>query len=67
MQSITTTQGTTLTASDDVKLAWAWAEHASGDRWARLNYGQQCHLAADALAELRRAADRTPPMNRAFR
>ena len=26
MQSITTTDGTTLTAPDNVKLAWAWAE-----------------------------------------
>ncbi len=58
MQSITTRDGTTLTAPNDVRLAWAWAEHASGDRWARLNYGQRCHLAADALAELRRAVDR---------
>jgi hypothetical protein len=33
MQSITTTDGTTLTAPDDVNLAWAWAEYASGDRW----------------------------------
>ena len=61
MQSITTTDGTTLTAPDDVNLAWAWAEYASGDRWARLSYGQQCHLAADALAELRAAVDRTHP------
>lgn len=54
--SIRTADGTVLTSSTDLGLAWAWAEHESGDAWSGLLYSEQCRQVADALAELRRAA-----------
>ena len=56
-QSITTTDGTELTAPNDLKLAWAWAEHQhDADLWALMSYAAKCRTVADALAKLRRAA-----------
>lgn len=50
--------GRVLTDVLDLKLAWQWAEVAHGpEGWAGLTYGQQCATVAEALAELRRAAD----------
>lgn len=53
--SITTTDGTVLSAPNDVRLAWLWAEHEYGDVWQLMRFGDQCATVADALAELRRA------------
>ncbi len=56
-QSITTIDGTELTAPNDLKLAWAWAEHQhDADLWALMSYAAKRRTVADALAKLRRAA-----------
>lgn len=53
--SIVTEDGTELTASSDLQLAWKWAEHEHGDYWQHMSYGRQCSDVADALAALREA------------
>ncbi|WP_299306125.1 hypothetical protein [uncultured Brachybacterium sp.] len=53
--SITTEEGVTLTADNDLRLAWLWAEHANGAAWGSLRYVEQCQEVAAALTALREA------------
>lgn len=53
--TITTEEGVTLSAENDLRLAWLWAEHAHGEAWQALRYGEQCHEVAAALSALREA------------
>lgn len=59
--SIEASTGETLTASNDLQLAWAWAEVESNAApemtggWDSMAYGVKCEQVADALRELRRA------------
>jgi hypothetical protein len=53
--SIVTSDGTTLTDTTDLGLAWKWAEHENGEAWARMRYTQRHADVADALAALRTA------------
>lgn len=52
---ITTADGTELTATNDLRLAWLWAEHELGTDWPTLTYGEQCAHVAEALAALHKA------------
>lgn len=54
--SITLGDGTTLTATTDVGLARAWAEHEHGtELWRALRLGEQAREIAAALEALRSA------------
>lgn len=53
--TITTTEGTTLTADNDLRLAWMWAEDAHGQEWQQLSYREKCQEVAAALAAIREA------------
>ena len=53
--SINTSDGTILTAPNDLLLAWAWAEHENGEGWGALTHREQYADVSAALAELRRA------------
>jgi hypothetical protein len=58
--SIVASDGTELTASSDLGLAWKWAPievdaHLGAGTWFRLPYAAQVRQVADALTELRRA------------
>lgn len=53
--TITTEDGTALTADNDLRLAWLWAEHAHGEAWQALRYAEQCQEVAAALSALREA------------
>lgn len=53
--SIQTSDGTILTASNDLALAWKWAEHELGVRWEQLRYREQCWHVSEALGALRDA------------
>jgi hypothetical protein len=52
--SLTTEDGTVLSARTDVGLAQQWAEHTLGSAWTSLTYSQQTAHVSEALAELRR-------------
>lgn len=54
--TITTEDGTILSASTDLGLAWKWAEHENGETWAGMPTSDRNASVAEALAELRRAA-----------
>lgn len=56
-------EGTVLTATTDLQLAWKWAEHVIGERWAQLSCGQCCVHVADALSALRAAVDEDAPVD----
>lgn len=54
--SIYTTDGTTLTGSSDLDLAWQWAEYEHGpEAWQAMSYPAKVVTVRDALLELRRA------------
>lgn len=55
--SIEASDGTVLHATNDLSLAWYWAEHEHllAGTWHGLTYGEQCSEVSDALTELRRA------------
>lgn len=53
--SIETSDGTVLTASNDLALAWKWAEHEWGAQWAVMPNWERNSNVADALAALRAA------------
>lgn len=51
--TITTEEGITLTAPNDLRLAWEWAEHVYGDEWYSTPYAVQCEAVAIALDKIR--------------
>jgi hypothetical protein len=54
--SLTTADGTILTADTDLRLAEKWAEHEHGPAgWAALTQPEQWATTADALDALRKA------------
>lgn len=53
--TITTEDGITLAALNDLRLAWEWAEHVYGDEWYSTPYAEQCEAVAIALAKIREA------------
>lgn len=53
--TITTDDGTDLTAPSDLQLAWKWAEYEHGSEWAGMRYTERCASVSLALQELRRA------------
>lgn len=53
--TITIEEGVTLSADNDLRLAWLWAEHAHGEAWQALRYVEQCQEVAAALTALREA------------
>jgi len=55
--SIEMEDGTVLTSNTDLGLAWKWAEHVYGDKWATMMpLREQWPAVAEALEELRRSA-----------
>lgn len=55
--TITLADGTQLTDSTDLGLAWRWAEHEYGTQgWADMKFSDKTQAAADALAAIRAAA-----------
>lgn len=52
--------GTVLSATNDLDLARAWAEHVYGPDWSRLSTGRRCSEVAAALAEIKAAVHRAP-------
>ena len=53
--SITLGDGTVLTDSTDLGLAWKWAEAMHGEDWATMPYGTRVAEAGEALTALREA------------
>lgn len=53
--SIETSDGTVLTASNDLALAWKWAEHEIGARWAEMPTRERNWHVSEALGALRDA------------
>lgn len=53
--SITTKDGTILTASTDLALAWKWAEHEHGAEWEGMTQTARTLSVSDALGALRSA------------
>ena len=53
--SIVTSDGTTLTDSTDLGLAWKWAENEHGAAWKGMPYRERVLTVSDALAALRAA------------
>jgi 2-polyprenyl-6-methoxyphenol hydroxylase-like FAD-dependent oxidoreductase len=50
---LTCDDGTTLSARDELRLAWQWAEHEQGRRqWRAMNSAQRFQAAAHALATI---------------
>lgn len=55
--TITTDDGTTLTAANDLALAWVWARHVYGTEWDATPYSIQVDAAAIALKKIREAPE----------
>jgi len=53
--SITTQDGTVLTATSDLALAWKWAEHEHGALWDAMSRADRNVSVAEALGALREA------------
>jgi hypothetical protein len=54
--TITTKDGTVLSATNDLELAWKWAEHNEGTHWAGMSYGDRAEASSPLLRQLRSGA-----------